>query len=61
MNILAYFWLSISKDPRSKDNLLYLESIMTPIEMEKAKQLIQHHLDNHTDERIENRGEEKKL
>ncbi len=61
MNILAYFWLSISKDPRAKDNLLYLESIMTPIEMEKAKQLIQHHRDTHTDERVENRGEAEEL
>ena len=61
MNILAYFWLSISTDPRTKDNLLYLESIMTPIEMEKAKNMIQHHRDTHTDERIENRGEEKEL
>jgi len=61
MNILAYFWLSISTDPRAKDNLLYLESIMTPIEMEKAKNMIQHHRDTHTDERIENRGDEEKL
>ena len=61
MNILAYFWLSISKDPRAKDNLLYLESIMTPNEMEKAKQLIQHHRDTHTDERVENRGEAEEL
>ena len=51
MNVLAYFWLTVCKDPRAKDNLLYLESIMTPIEMEKASKMIQHHLDNHTDER----------
>jgi len=51
MNTLAYFWLSISTDPRALKNLLYLESIMTPNEMEKAKKMIQHHLDNHTDER----------
>jgi hypothetical protein len=61
MNTLAYFWLSISKDPRAKDNLLYLESIMTPTEMGKASKMIQHHRDTHTDERIENRGDEEKL
>ncbi len=47
MNILAYFWLSISKDPRSEKNLKYLESIMTPDEIEKAKKLIQKHNDIH--------------
>ncbi len=43
MNILAYFWLSMSTDPRSKDNLLYLESIMTTKELEKARKLIEQH------------------
>lgn len=61
MNILAYFWLSISTDPRALKNLLYLESIMTPNEMEKAKKMIQHHLDNHTDESIKTRNNRKKL
>ena len=61
MNVLAYFWLSISTDPLGKDNLLYLESIMTPIEMEKAKKMIQHHRDTHTDERVDNRDEEEEL
>ena len=61
MNILAYFWLSISTDPRALKNLLYLESIMTPNEMEKARKMIQHHRDTHTDERVENRGDEEKL
>ena len=61
MNVLAYFWLTVCKDPRAKDNLLYLESIMTPNEMEKAKKMIQHHRDTHTDERVENRGEAEEL
>ena len=43
MNILAYFWLSICKDPRAKDNLLYLESIMTPEQLKKAKEMIEKH------------------
>ena len=43
MNVLAYFWLSICKDPRASKNLLYLESIMTPIEMEKARKMIREH------------------
>ena len=43
MNILAYFWLSMSDDPRAKDNLLYLESIMTTKELNKAKKMIEHH------------------
>ena len=52
MNVLAYFWLSICKDPRASKNLLYLESIMTPNEMEKAKKMIQHHMETHTNESI---------
>ena len=61
MKVLAYFWLSISKDPRAKNNLLYLKSTMTSIEIEKARKMIQHHLDNHTDEQVDNRGEEKEV
>ena len=33
----------MSTDPRAKDNLLYLESIMTTKELEKAKKLIEQH------------------
>ena len=43
MNILAYFWLSMSTDPRAKDNLLYLESIMTDKQLDKAKKMIEEH------------------
>jgi len=43
MNILAYFWLTVCKDPRAKDNLLYLESIMTPEQLKKAKEMIEKH------------------
>ena len=43
MNILAYFWLSISTDPRASKNLLYLESIMTDKQIEKAKKMIREH------------------
>lgn len=50
MNVLAYFWLSISTDPRAKQNLLYLESIMTKQQMEKAKKLIQQHRETQTNE-----------
>ena len=52
MNVLAYFWLSISTDPRALKNLLYLESIMTKQQMEKAKKMIQHHMETHTNESI---------
>ena len=61
MNVLAYFWLSISTDPRALKNLLYLESIMTPNEMEKARKMIQHHRETHIDEIIEDRGESQEL
>ena len=45
MYILAYYWLSLSNDPRAKHNLEYLESIMTPEQIEKAKEMIQKHKD----------------
>jgi hypothetical protein len=43
MYILAYYWLSLSKDPRAKANLLYLESQMTPEQLTKAKEMIKKH------------------
>ncbi len=43
MNILAYYWLSMSKDPRAKKNLEYLETQMTPEQLEKARELIAKH------------------
>ena len=43
MYILAYYWLSLSKDPRAEANLRYLESIMTPEELAKAKEMIKKH------------------
>ena len=43
MHILAYYWLSLSDDPRSKKNLEYLESIMTPEQLKKARELIAKH------------------
>ena len=43
MYILAYYWLSLSKDPRAKHNLEYLESIMTEEQLNKAKEMIQKH------------------
>jgi len=33
----------MSDDPRAKDNLLYLESIMTDKQLEKAKKMIEEH------------------
>ena len=43
MYILAYYWLSLSTDPRAKHNLEYLESIMTEEQLNKAKEMIQKH------------------
>jgi hypothetical protein len=43
MYILAYYWLSLSKDPRSKANLLYLESKMTSEQLNRAKEMIKKH------------------
>ena len=43
MHILAYYWLSLSKDPRAKKNLEYLETIMTTEQLEKARELIAKH------------------
>lgn len=43
MHILAYYWLSLSDDPRAKKNLEYLESIMTPEHLKKARDLIAKH------------------
>ena len=43
MHILAYYWLSLSDDPRAKKNLEYLESIMTPEHLRKARDLIAKH------------------
>jgi len=43
MHILAYYWLSQSDDPRAKKNLEYLESIMTPEQLSKARELIAKH------------------
>ena len=43
MHILAYYWLSQSADPRAKKNLEYLESIMTPEQLTKARELIAKH------------------
>jgi len=43
MYILAYYWLSLSKDPRAKKNLEYLEGIMTEKQLEKAKEMISVH------------------
>ena len=46
MYILAYYWLSLSKDPRAKSNILYLESIMTPLDLIKVKDMIQRYKDS---------------
>ena len=43
MHILAYYWLSLSDDPRAKKNLEYLESIMTHKQLTKAHELIAKH------------------
>jgi len=43
MYILAYYWLSLSEDPRAEANLKYLESIMTPDQLAKAKEMIKKH------------------
>ena len=43
MYILAYYWLSLSNDPRAKSNLEYLESKMTPEQLKKAKEMINEH------------------
>lgn len=43
MHILAYYWLSLSKDPRAKKNLEYLETIMTAEQLKKARELIAKH------------------
>ncbi len=43
MHILAYYWLSLSDDPRAKINLKYLKSIMTSTELKKAYDLIAKH------------------
>ena len=43
MYVLAYYWLSMSKDPRAKKNLEYLETQMTPEQLEKARELIAKH------------------
>ena len=46
MYILAYYWLSLSKDPRAKSNILYLESIMTPRDLKKVRDMIQKYKDS---------------
>ena len=43
MYVLAYYWLSMSNDPRAKKNLEYLRSIMTPEQLKKAHDLIAKH------------------
>jgi len=43
MHILAYYWLSLSNNPRAKKNLEYLVSIMTPEQLQKAKKLLAKH------------------
>jgi len=43
MYILAYYWLSLSNDPRAKKNLEYLRSQMTADQLEKAQELIAKH------------------
>ena len=43
MHILAYYWLSMSNDPRAKKNLEYLETQMTSEQLEKARDLIAKH------------------
>ena len=43
MYILAYYWLSLSNDPRAKSNLEYLESKMTPAQLKKAQDMIKKH------------------
>ena len=55
MNVLAYYWLSMSKDPRAKKNLEYLETQMTPEQLEKARELIAKH---ELTKLIRKRGEE---
>ena len=43
MHILAYYWLSLSDDPRAKINLIHLVSIMTPEQLTKARELLAKH------------------
>ena len=43
MYILAYYWLTLSNDPRAKKNLEYLRSQMTPDQIKKAQDLIAKH------------------
>ena len=43
MYVLAYYWLSLSNDPRAKKNLEYLRSQMTPEQLKKAQDLIAKH------------------
>lgn len=43
MHILAYYWLSLSDDPRAKINLIHLVSIMTPEQLSKARELLAKH------------------
>ena len=43
MYILAYYWLSLSNDPRAKSNLEFLESKMTPAQLKKAQDMIKKH------------------
>ena len=43
MHILAYYWLSLSDDPRAKINLIHLVSIMTPEQLIKARELLAKH------------------
>ena len=43
MYVLAYYWLSLSNDPRAKKNLDYLRSQMTPDQIKKAQDLIAKH------------------
>ena len=43
MYVLAYYWLSLSNDPRAKKNLEYLRTQMTPEQLKKAQDLIAKH------------------
>ena len=43
MYVLAYYWLTLSNDPRAEKNLEYLRSIMTPDQIKKAQDLIAKH------------------
>ena len=43
MYVLAYYWLSLSNEPRAKKNLDYLRSQMTPDQIKKAQDLIAKH------------------